>query len=236
MEASKDKDSELEVPGHSSKDYEESENGLRSGENGANSFTTSPRAVTSPRGFNNPSAYASDEVIALENALSFNLSSKGTDGMRQRRRPKISHIDNSNVPDDVATCSTGSSSPGRMDGVDTPPYMGYIQSNLAPLQVDFGGSPPSNGSSSFPTLSPLMKGIMQQRDVAGQPSTSFSSSSSSFFSTAHTDVHKKPKFSRSARPDTTTPPLTRADSKEIYKTRPRRVSSVSTVLPTGDSK
>lgn len=235
MEASKDKDSELDVPGHGSKtdpDYTDVDQGVRMAENERGSVSSSPRKMMSPRGCNHASMHASFDDADWQNQVAVNEAVKGTEGIRQRRRAKIAHVDdNLHVPEEVATCSTGSSSPGRRDGADTPPYMGYIQTNLAPLQVDFGGSPPSNGSSSFPTLSPLMKGIMLQRDMAGQSSTSFSSSSSSFFSTAHPKAPLKQMFGSSDQErDVLSPVLARTDSREIYKTRPRRVSSVSTLL------
>jgi hypothetical protein len=233
VEASKDKDSELDVPGHGSKidlDYADAEHSVRVGENVRESFISSPRKMMSPRSRSHASMHASFDDADWHGAI--DESMKGTEGIRQRRRAKVSHMDNnSHAPDDVTACSTGSSSPGRRDGADTPPYMGYIQSHLSPLQVDFAGSPPSNGSSSFPTLSPLMKGIMLQRDMAGQSSTSFSSSSSSFFSNTHPKAPVKAKFGRHDQgPDVLSAPLTRTNSKETYKTRPRRVSSVSTLL------
>jgi hypothetical protein len=233
VEASKDKDSELDVPGHGSKidlEYADAEHGVRAGENIRESFISSPRKMMSPRGHGHASMHASFDDADWHGTVDETM--KGTEGVRQRRRAKISLVDNnSHPPDEVATCSTGSSSPGRRDGTVTPPYMGYIQSNLSPLQVDFAGSTPSNGSNSFPTLSPLMKGIMLQRDMAGQSSTSFSSSSSSFFSNAHTKAPATPKFgSNDHGPVVLSAPLTRTNSKETYKTRPRRVSSVSTLL------
>lgn len=200
-------------------------------ENERGSASSSPRKAMSPRGYNHASMHASFDDADWQSPVALNEGIKGTEGVRQRRRAKIAHVDNSHAPEEVATCSTGSSSPGRRDGADTPPYLGYIQTNLSPLQVDFGGSPPSNGSSSFPTLSPLMKGIMLQRDMAGQSSTSFSSSSSSFFSTAHPKAPLKQMFGSSDQErDVLSPVLVRSDSRETYKTRPRRVSSVSTLL------
>lgn len=233
VEASKDKDSELEVPGHGTKvdiDYADAEHGMKSVEKERDSVISSPKMM-SPRGHNHVSMHASFDGVDWPSAVAMNDATKDTEGIRQRRKAKIAIVDNSPAPDDIATCSTGSSSPGRRDGTDTPPYMGYMQSNLLPLEVDFIGSPPSNGSSSFPTLSPLMKGIMLQRDMVGLSSTSFSSSTSSFFSTAHANVPIKQKFPCSEKaPEVVSPALTRTNSKETYKTRPRRVSSVSTLL------
>ena len=115
----------------------------------------------------------------------------------------------------------------HQNGLVTPPYRGYIQSHTihevtAELEED---ASPSNHASS--RLSPLTRGIMRQRPpISSAKSSAFASSSSSFFSAEK----KKRKKSISAGEDSPSGDLETANKREVYKSRPRRISSVSTLL------
>jgi hypothetical protein len=162
-----------------------------------------------------------------------------SDGLRQRRRAHsitapdtlFKMVDSTEAMQD----SSGSASPERKDGVDTPPYFGYTQSNKAVARTDLSDSSLLSDYDRPPAVTHLAQGIMLQSNVApGLVPTpalmSYASSSSSFF--AAPNIKKLPRSNFGSEPDaeTVSPFLVRADSKGIYKTRTRRVSSVSTML------
>ena len=162
-----------------------------------------------------------------------------SDGLRQRRGAHsitapdtlFKMFDSTEAMQD----SSGSASPERKDGVDTPPYFGYTQSNQAVARTDLSNSSLLSDHDRPPAVTHLAQGIMLQSNVApGLVPTpalmSYASSSSSFF--AAPNIKKLPRSNFGSEPDakTVSPFLVRADSKGIYKTRTRRVSSVSTML------
>ena len=164
---------------------------------------------------------------------------RNPDGLRQRRSALvIAGPDTQFKPFDSAEAmqsSSGSESPERKDGADTPPYFGYTLSSRTMTSGDISDSSLLSDHERPAAITHLAQGIMLQSNVSpGLVPTpalmSYASSSSSFF--AAPNAKKLPRSNFGSEPDTETisPLLVRADSKEIYKTRTRRVSSVSTML------
>lgn len=162
-----------------------------------------------------------------------------SDGLRQRRGAHsmtapdtlFKMFDSTEAMQD----SSGSASPERKDGVDTPPYFGYTQSNQAVGRTDLSDSSLLSDHDRPPAVTHLAQGIMLQSNVApGLVPTpalmSYASSSSSFFAAPNNKKLPRSNFGSEPDAETVSPFLVRADSKGIYKTRTRRVSSVSTVL------
>lgn len=116
----------------------------------------------------------------------------------------------------------------HQNGLVTPPYKGYIQSHTShevTAELEEDASPSNHAPSS---LSPLIRGIMRQRpQISSAKSSAFASSSSSFFSAEK----KRRKKSITAIEDSPSGDIEEsANKREVYKSRPRRISSVSTLL------
>ena len=164
---------------------------------------------------------------------------RNIDGLRHRRSaPVIAGPDAQFRRFDSAEAmqnSSGSASPERKDGVDTPPFFGYTLSSRAILPTELSDSSLLSDYDRPPAITHLAQGIMLQSNVApGLVPTpalmSYASSSSSFFAAPSSKKLPRSNFGSEPDAETISPFLVRADSKEIYKTRTRRVSSVSTML------
>ena len=164
---------------------------------------------------------------------------RNADGLRHRRSALVVAGPDTQFKQfdsaEAMQSSSGSASPERKDGADTPPYFGYTLSKRDIVPADLSDSSLLGDSDRPPAITHLAQGIMLQSNVApGLNPTpalmSYASSSSSFFAAPNLKKLTRSNFGSEPDAETISPFLVRADSKEIYKTRTRRVSSVSAML------